>query len=66
MNAEMLVTNDLWMLVLSLLVLGTGVCGFLIGYLVKNFLVDKKVKEVENALEKHVGKELDSFFKDVY
>lgn len=66
MNAEYLANPDLLLYLTTLLVLGAATVGFLIGYLTKNFLMDKKVKEIENTLEKHLGRELDDYFKDAY
>lgn len=53
-------------LLLLLTGLGAGVVGFLLGYLTKNFLIDKKLRRLEEALEKETGKVLDDHFSELY
>jgi hypothetical protein len=66
MNPELVVVAESAKFLLLLTALGAGVAGFLLGYLTKNFSIDKKLRELENVLEKETGKVLDDYFEELY
>lgn len=66
MNPELVVVAESAKFLLLLTGLGAGVVGFLLGYLTKNFLIDKKLRRLEEALEKETGKVLDDYFSELY
>jgi hypothetical protein len=66
MNPELVIVAESAKFLLLLTALGAGVAGFLLGYLTKNFTIDKKLRELEDVLEKETGKVLDDHFDKLY